>query len=393
MSDDSKGRAVCATLLTLTLGLLPFSDLYRGYIHVTNFDGSSFGESLLCCRGLGWHSLTRLSLPLDAAEIPIPHVSSPQPFGTPYQLAGLSLDRPNKPTRLYGVAKDRQAFVFKSSDPTQSVSPDGANRFVAFDLPVNANSQPAWSVRLDRVQDRLAKKLGGKARPFGPVDSVQDKEGNSYVVFALGAPAIAKIDPTGKSIEAWAIEAPKSSRLPRVGYTGISYDAESNRLIAYGGPRTLTMFDLSSKTPNTPIPVKIEGSLRVSAITAAEKINLVQCESIRTMDNPAICSYMTDTAICLPVFCSSYSHRRHWPTSDGNQRPVRLLLQVYLCLEPLEHCLVQAVHPRRVQDQRLDRRLRGQFQGRERKEGKAGVCSGRLLLRGRKQRQEGVAFV
>jgi hypothetical protein len=107
---------------------------------------------------------------------------------------------------------------------------------------------------------------------------VQDKDGNSYVVFALGAPAIAKIDPSGKSIEAWAIEAPKSSRLPRVGYTGISYDADSDRLIAYGGPRTLTMFDLSSKTPSTPIPVKIEGALRVSAITAAEKINLVQCE-------------------------------------------------------------------------------------------------------------------
>lgn len=241
-----------------------------------------------------------------SSDISIPHVSSPQPFGTPYQLAGLSLNHPTKPTRLYGVAKDRQAFVFKSSDPTQSVSPNGANRFVAFDLPVNANSQPAWSVRLDRVQDRLAKKLGGKARPFGPVDSVQDKDGNSYVVFALGAPAIAKIDPSGKSIEAWAIEAPKSSRLPRVGYTGISYDADSNRLIAYGGPRTLTMFDLSSKTPSTPIPVKIEGALRVSAITAAEKINLVQCEFGRREASLLFAYRRQILTFCIPLLSYVY---------------------------------------------------------------------------------------
>lgn len=85
-------------------------------------------------------------------------------------------------------------------------------------------------------------------------------------------PAIAKISPDGKTVEAWAGERPLSLKEPRVGYTGIVHEANGNKLIAFGGPRVLTTFNLNSQDPSKPIPVGIKGDVSTNH---AEKINLV----------------------------------------------------------------------------------------------------------------------
>lgn len=99
------------------------------------------------------------------------------------------------------------------------------------------------------------------------VASAQDSQGNSYVIFALGAPAIAKVSPNGDSVTPWVLEKPNGSQRP--GYTGITYDAATDSLIAFGGPRPLTVFKLSDATP-TPRPVTING--KFGSLTGTEKI-------------------------------------------------------------------------------------------------------------------------
>lgn len=133
--------------------------------------------------------------------------------------------------------------------------------------------------------------------PFAPVDSAQDAKGNSYIVFALGAPAVAKVAPDGKKAEPFgewaqrgearhtsyspqfhpsrtAFEDPKDIIPNRPGYTGIAYVPSSNLLVAYGGPRLLTAFDLSSSTPSTPRAVEVKNGDSIKW-RHAEKINLI----------------------------------------------------------------------------------------------------------------------
>ena len=176
------------------------------------------------------------------------------------QMAGLSLDRQDNPTRLYGVAKDAAAFRFGAGQ-----SKTGPSSFHAFDLPVSATSTPAWSINLDGVQRAFEAKYG--TRPFGPVDSAQDNEGNSYVIFALGIPAIAKVSRDGRTVEPWFAEASNGSQRP--GYTGIAFDPATNRLVAFGGPRPLTTLDLSGNKIDT----RINGNF--GSLDGTEKISLV----------------------------------------------------------------------------------------------------------------------
>lgn len=180
------------------------------------------------------------------------------------QLAGLSLSSRSNADRLYAVAKDSRAFDFGNQRK------NGACSFHAFDLPLSENSKPVYSVYFDSVQKALHKKFGF-ARPFGPVDSAQDAEGNSYIVFALGMPAIAKISKDGRNVEAWSAEKPNGSQRP--GYTGVQYVSSANMIIAYGGPRPLTAFDLSSSTPSKPIAVNIQGDF--GTLSGTEKLTMV----------------------------------------------------------------------------------------------------------------------
>ncbi|PWN53926.1 putative major allergen Mal f 1 precursor [Violaceomyces palustris] len=179
------------------------------------------------------------------------------------QMAGLSIDKRTNANRLYAVAKDAGAFRF---DSTQSKN--GACSFHAFNLPVSASSKPAWSVYFDKVQRQFEAKFG--TRPFGPVDSAQDSAGNSYVVFALGIPAIAKISPDGKTVEAWYAETSNGSQRP--GFTGVQYVPSSNKIVAYGGPRPLTSFDLNSPVA-TATPVKLNGDF--GSLSGTEKLTMV----------------------------------------------------------------------------------------------------------------------
>jgi hypothetical protein len=101
------------------------------------------------------------------------------------------------------------------------------------------------------------------------VASAQDAEGNSYMIFALGAPAIAKISPDGSTITPWYFE--KSNGSQRPGYTGITYDEATNSLIAFGGPRPLTLFQLNEPTP-TAKAVTINGNF--GTLSGTEKIKI-----------------------------------------------------------------------------------------------------------------------
>ncbi|SNX86531.1 probable Major allergen Mal f 1 precursor [Melanopsichium pennsylvanicum] len=179
------------------------------------------------------------------------------------QMAGLSINSAGD--KLFAVAKNSAAFRFGSGQ-----SKDGADSFHRFNLPVNANSAPDWSVSLNDVQNQFEQMTG--SIPFGPVDSAQDSQDNSYVVFALGIPAIAKVSPDGKTIQAWFSEASNGSQRP--GYTGVAYIPEDNMLVAFGGPRPLTAFDLNSASP-TAIPVQLSG-VDFGGLDGTEKLHAIK---------------------------------------------------------------------------------------------------------------------
>lgn len=179
------------------------------------------------------------------------------------QMAGLSVNGAGD--KLFAVAKNSAAFRF---GPGQSK--DGADSFHRFDLPVNANSKPAWSISLNGVQNQFQQQTG--TIPFGPVDSAQDNQDNSYVVFALGIPAIAKVSPDGRTITPWFSEASNGSQRP--GYTGVAFIPEDNVLVAFGGPRPLTAFDLNSPNP-TAIPVQLTGE-NFGGLDGTEKLHAIR---------------------------------------------------------------------------------------------------------------------
>ena len=179
------------------------------------------------------------------------------------QMAGLSINGAGD--KLFAVAKNSAAFRF---GPGQSK--DGPDSFHRFDLPVNANSGPSWSVSLNGVQDQFEQRTG--TIPFGPVDSAQDAQDNSYVVFALGIPAIAKVSPDGRTITPWFSEPSNGSQRP--GYTGVAYIPEDNMLVAFGGPRPLTAFDLNSPNP-TAIPVRLSG-VNFGGLDGTEKLHAIK---------------------------------------------------------------------------------------------------------------------
>ena len=165
------------------------------------------------------------------------------------QMSGLSLLTHDNAKRLFAVAKNSHSFDFGNQKN------DGPSSFHCFKLPLSQDSKPEWSVDLRGVQDEFVRQTG--TRPFGVVQSAQDRDGNSYIAFALGMPAVAKISPDGKNVEAWAHE--KGNGGQRPGYTGITFDPHSNRILAFGGPRPLTVFNLNSRKPNTPKAVNING--------------------------------------------------------------------------------------------------------------------------------------
>ncbi|CAO1628115.1 unnamed protein product [Parajaminaea phylloscopi] len=221
-------------------GLLYQSNLYRARISVSDAKGHKF-------------------------DVNIPGVSSDE-AKTPYELAGLSLDNPAHPKRLYGVAKDHGAFTFSH----QSVR--GPNRFIAFDLPITPSSKPVWQVDLNDVQASFEEKTGHW--PFAPVDSAQDAQGQSYVIFALGAPYIAQVTPKG-ALSTFSTDTITEVIPRRVGYTGIAYLSKFDKLVTFGGPRLLTAFDLTSDDPNKPLPIRVKGP-PLPKWSHAEKINVVR---------------------------------------------------------------------------------------------------------------------
>ena len=175
------------------------------------------------------------------------------------QMSGLSLSTHDNAKYLYAVCKNSKSFDFSNQKS------HGANSFHRFSLPLSPQSKPDWSVDLSKAQDQWEHKTG--TRPFGSVQSAQDSDGNSYVVFELGMAAITKIDSSGKKIEAWAHEKGADSQRP--GYSGITFDPSTNRIIAFGGPRPLTAFDVKSQNPK-PQPVKINGDF--GSLEGTEKI-------------------------------------------------------------------------------------------------------------------------
>ncbi|CBQ69327.1 probable Major allergen Mal f 1 precursor [Sporisorium reilianum SRZ2] len=179
------------------------------------------------------------------------------------QMAGLSLNGAGD--KLFAVAKNSAAFRFDGGQ-----RPDGADSFHRFNLPVGAGSVPVWSMGLNGVQTQFERQTG--TLPFGPVASAQDAQDNSYVVFALGMPAIAKVSADGRSITPFFSEAPNGSQRP--GYTGVAYVPEDNVLVAFGGPRALTAFDLNSPRP-TAIPVQLTGD-SFGTVDGTEKLHPVR---------------------------------------------------------------------------------------------------------------------
>lgn len=174
------------------------------------------------------------------------------------QMSGLSLSTHDNAKRLYAVAKNARSFNFGDQ------SSHGPSSFHAIDLPASADSTPVWSVDFDSVQNKFEQQTG--TRPFGIVDSAQDADGNSYVIFALGMPAIAKVTHDGK-VSPWFSE--KGNGGQRPGYSGIAFDSTTNRLITYGGPRPLTSFNVRASKP-TAHPVTLNSSF--GTLAGTEKI-------------------------------------------------------------------------------------------------------------------------
>jgi len=175
------------------------------------------------------------------------------------QMSGLSLLTHDNSKRLYAVMKNANSFNFADQ------SDHGPSSFHSFELPLSENSKPVWSVNFEHVQNEFEKKAG--KRPFGVVQSAQDRDGNSYVAFALGMPAIARVSADGKTVSTFAWESGNGGQRP--GYSGITFDPHSNKLIAFGGPRALTAFDVS-KPYAWPEPVKINGDF--GSLSGTEKI-------------------------------------------------------------------------------------------------------------------------
>lgn len=176
------------------------------------------------------------------------------------QMSGLSLLTHDNSKRLFAVAKNSHSFDFSPNQKN-----DGPSSFHCFKLPLSEQSKPEWSVYLQGVQDEFQRQTG--RRPFGVVQSAQDRDGNSYIAFALGMPAVAKISPDGKNVEAWAHEDGNGGQRP--GYSGITFDPHSNKILAFGGPRPLTAFSLDKPNPK-PEPVHINGDF--GKLDGTEKI-------------------------------------------------------------------------------------------------------------------------
>ncbi|KAL4401332.1 hypothetical protein ACI68E_000969 [Malassezia pachydermatis] len=175
------------------------------------------------------------------------------------QMSGLSLLTHDNSKRLFAVMKNSRSFNFADQ------SSHGPSSFHAFSLPLKENSKPIWSVDLKNVQDQFEQQAG--TRPFGVVQSAQDRDGNSYIAFELGMPAIAKVSADGKTVTPWFHE--KGNGGQRPGYSGITFDPIANRIIAFGGPRVLTAFDPTSNSPRAK-NVKINGNF--GSLTGSEKI-------------------------------------------------------------------------------------------------------------------------
>ncbi|WFD21365.1 hypothetical protein MEQU1_000013 [Malassezia equina] len=175
------------------------------------------------------------------------------------QMSGLSLLTHDNSKRLYAVMKNANSFNFGDQ------SDHGPSSFHSFDLPLSEDSKPVWSVDFQQVQDEFEQKAG--KRPFGVVQSAQDRDGNSYVAFALGMPAIARVSADGKTVSTFAWESGHGGQRP--GYSGITFDPHTNKLLAFGGPRPLTAFDVS-KPHASPEPVHINGDF--GSLDGTEKI-------------------------------------------------------------------------------------------------------------------------
>ncbi|WFD25052.1 hypothetical protein MNAN1_000014 [Malassezia nana] len=175
------------------------------------------------------------------------------------QMSGLSLLTHDNSKRLYAVMKNAKSFNFADQ------SDHGPSSFHSFKLPLSEDSKPEWSVDFGPVQDDFERKNG--TRPFGVVQSAQDRDGNSYVAFALGMPAIARVSADGKKVNTFAWESGNGGQRP--GYSGITFDPHSNKLLAFGGPRALTAFDVS-KDYAFAEPVQIKGNF--GSLSGTEKI-------------------------------------------------------------------------------------------------------------------------
>ena len=183
------------------------------------------------------------------------------------QASGVSLSTTSNAKHFFIVAKNSAAFRF---GPDQKN--DGKCSYHAFSLPLTRDSKPKWSVYFDEVQKKFEKRQGN--RPFGPVAAAQDNDGNSYVVFALGIPAVAKISRGGKEVSPWGYEDSNGSQRP--GYTGVAFDPRANKILAFGGPRPLTSYDVTDDW-GRPTPVKINGNF--GTLDGTEKLTLVPVDN------------------------------------------------------------------------------------------------------------------
>ena len=179
------------------------------------------------------------------------------------QASGVSISKTTNAKNFYVVAKNSADFRF---GPDQKN--DGPSSYHAFNLPLTRDSKPIWSVYFDDVQKDFQSREG--TRPFGTVAAAQDNDGNSYVVFALGIPAVAKITSDGKTVIPWGYE--HSNGKQRPGYTGVAFDPRANKILCFGGPRPLTSYDVNSDW-GYPSAVDIKGDF--GKLDGTEKLTYV----------------------------------------------------------------------------------------------------------------------